>query len=180
MGKKFKLLLLLVIPIVCITSLCLSFLLPETKADPTPSEIEQAITAEDTGASKADKKLKGGAIYIERGSTYTMTGGSVTSKNNLYGGAIYVANGATFTMTAGTITGCSALYGGAIYVEAGGTCNITGGSIIGNKAQYAPAIYVEDGGILNVSSSATIKDNLYERYGNPLEIYVDGSLEIKS
>ena len=176
MKKSIKLLLIILLPIICITSVCLSFLLPETKADPNSPQIEQTLNAEDTGASKAGKDQKGGAVYVERGSTYTMTGGSMSAKERTYGGAVYVANGGTFTMMAGTITGCAALYGGAIYIEAGGVCNIEGGNIVGNKAQYAPAIYVEEGGILNISSSAVIQDNLYEKWGNPIEIYVDGTL----
>ena len=175
MGKKLKLILFVLLPIICLVIAGIPF----TLADYPETQIEQTMTgtsAEDTGASTADKSMKGGALYISGGASYTMTGGSITGKDNQYGGAVYVTNGSTFTMTGGTITGCTALYGGAIYVEAGGTCNITGGTITGNKAQFAPAIYVEDGGVLNVDQTAVIKDNEYERYGNALEIYVDGTL----
>ena len=174
-GKKLKLILFVLLPIICIIVAGIPF----TLADYPETSIEQTMngtSAEDTGASTADKSLKGGAFYISGGASYTMTGGSITGKTNQYGGAVYVTNGSTFTMTGGTITGCTALYGGAIYVEAGGTCNITGGTITGNKAQFAPAIYVEDGGVLNVDQTAVIKDNEYELYGNLLEVYVDGSL----
>ena len=175
MNKKLNILLIILLPIICLVIAGIPF----TLADYPETQIEQTMngtSAEDTGASKADKSLKGGALYISGGATYTMTGGSITGKTNQYGGAVYVTNGSTFTMTGGTITGCTALYGGAIYVEAGGTCNITGGTITGNKAQYAPAIYVEDGGVLNVDQTAVIKDNEYELYGNLLEVYVDGTL----
>ena len=175
MGKKLKLVLFILLPIICLIIAGIPF----TLADYPETPIEQTMngtSAEDTGASTADKSMKGGALYISGGASYTMTGGSITGKTNQYGGAVYVTNGSTFTMTGGTITGCTALYGGAIYVEAGGTCNITGGTITGNKAQFAPAIYVEDGGVLNVDQTAVIKDNEYERYGNALEIYVDGTL----
>ena len=175
MGKRLKLILFVLLPIICLVIAGIPF----TLADYPETQIEQTMTgtsAEDTGASTADKSMKGGALYISGGASYTMTGGSITGKDNQYGGAVYVTNGSTFTMTGGTITGCTALYGGAIYVEAGGTCNITGGTITGNKAQFAPAIYVEDGGVLNVDQTAVIKDNEYEKYGNLLEVYVDGSL----
>ena len=175
MGKKLKLILFILLPIICLVIAGIPFTLadyPETQTEQTMN----GTSAEDTGASTADKSLKGGALYISGGASYTMTGGSITGKTNQYGGAVYVTNGSTFTMTGGTITGCTALYGGAIYVEAGGTCNITGGTITGNKAQFAPAIYVEDGGVLNVDQTAVIKDNEYEKYGNLLEVYVDGSL----
>ena len=164
MKKRYKIMLSIILPIMCITSLCMSFLLPNTKAQEEQQNKNVNITAEDTGASSAGKDKKGGAVYIENGATYVMNGGTISGMTKNYGGAVYVSNGATFTMNAGTITGCTAKYGGAVYVEAGGTCNITGGTITGNKAQYAPAIYVEDGGILNVDQTATIKDNEYINY----------------
>ena len=163
MKKRYKIILSILLPIICITSVCLSFLLPKTKAEPEITSPQQII-AEDTGASSAGKDQKGGAIYIENGASYVMRGGTIEGKIKKYGGAIYVANGATFTMEAGTITGCQAKYGGAIYIESGGTCIISGGTISGNKAANAPAIYVEDGGVLDVSEDTIIKDNIYEIY----------------
>ncbi|MBR2909129.1 MAG: hypothetical protein IKC11_02145 [Clostridia bacterium] len=169
MKKRYKIILSMLLPIMCITSLCLSFLLPNTKAQEEIPNKNVNTTAEDTGASSAGKDKKGGAVYIENGATYVMNGGTISGMTKNYGGAVYVSNGATFTMNAGTITGCTAKYGGAVYVEAGGTCNITGGTITGNKAQYAPAIYVEDGGILNVDQTATIKDNEYKEWPITIE-----------
>ena len=133
--------------VLCITSVCLSFLMPRTKAEPETTSPQQII-AEDTGASSAGKEQKGGAVYIENGASYVMRGGTIAGMVKTYGGAVYIADGATFTMEAGTITGCQAKYGGAIYVASGGTCNINGGTISGNFAEVAPAIYVENGGTL--------------------------------
>ena len=175
MNKKLKLFFMVIIPLLCLFVAGIPF----TFADYQENDVIKTITettAEDTGASTADKSFKGGALYLGSGADYIMSGGTITNKNNVYGGAVYVSKEATFTMNGGMITGCSALYGGAIYVEAGGTCNINGGEISGNKAQNAPAIYVEDGGILNVTTTAVINNNTYEKYGNPLEIYVDGTL----
>ncbi|MBQ3158460.1 MAG: hypothetical protein IJB98_02070, partial [Clostridia bacterium] len=119
---------------------------------------------------------KGGAIYLSAGSTYNMSGGEMSGHFAEKGGALYISDGAVFTMTGGTITGNYAKYGGAIYVANGGECYINGGTITGNYGMNAPAIYVEDGGILNVTTTAVINNNTYEKYGNPLEIYVDGTL----
>ena len=163
MRKRYKIVLSILLPIVCITSLCLSFLMPKTKAE-LETTTPQQITAENTGASSASKDQKGGAVYIENGATYVMNGGTIAGMTKTYGGAVYIASGATFTMNAGTITGCQAKYGGAIYVASGGTCNINGGTITGNLAENAPAIYVEDGGTLNVSENAVIENNGYAKY----------------
>ena len=163
MKKRNKIVLSILLPIICITSVCLSFLLPETKAE-KENNLPQQIIAEDTGASSAGKDQKGGAVYVENGATYVMNGGTVAGMTKTYGGAVYVSSGATFTMTAGTITGCQAKYGGAIYVASGGTCNINGGTISGNKAENAPAIYVENGGTLNVSEDVIIENNEYAKY----------------
>ena len=163
MKRKFKIILGIILPIICITSVCLSFLLPGIKAEPETTSPKQII-AEDTGASSAGKDQKGGAVYIENGATYVMNGGTIAGMTKTYGGAVYIASGSTFTMEAGTITGCQAKYGGAIYVASGGTCNINGGTISGNFAEVGPAIYVENGGTLNVSEDVIIENNEYAKY----------------
>ena len=160
MTKRYKIILSILLPIICITSVCLSFLMPRTKAEQKTTTPQQII-AENTGASSASKTQKGGSIYVENGATYVMNGGTITGMTKTYGGAVYIEDGATFTMNAGTITGCKAKYGGAIYVASGGTCNINGGTITGNFAENAPAIYVENGAVLNVSENTIIEDNGY-------------------
>ena len=164
MLKKCKWIFCVLLVFICITSLCLPFLLPKTKADDADMVIQQEIQAENTGASIADKSKKGGALYIEKGAVYNMKGGCITGMYNVYGGAVYVSDGATFNMEGGTINGCQAKYGGAIYVESGGEVNITNGIITGNFAENAPAIYVEDGGVVNIDAETSIEDNLYKFY----------------
>ena len=55
--------------VLCITSVCLSFLLPKTKAE-KENNLPQQIIAEDTGASSAGKEQKGG-VLSERYSSYS-------------------------------------------------------------------------------------------------------------
>ncbi len=51
------------------------------------------------------------------------------------GGAFYIGKNSTFTMTTGTISGFStSSFGGGVYVADGGTFNMSGGSIYGNTA----------------------------------------------
>ena len=51
------------------------------------------------------------------------------------GGAFYIGKNSTFTMTTGTISGFSTnSFGGGVYVSKGGTFNMSGGSIYGNTA----------------------------------------------
>ena len=51
------------------------------------------------------------------------------------GGAFYIGRNSTFTMTTGTISGFStSSFGGGVYVADGGTFNMSGGSIYGNTA----------------------------------------------
>ena len=51
------------------------------------------------------------------------------------GGAFYIGRNSTFTMTTGTISGFSTnTFGGGVYVADGGTFNMSGGSIYGNTA----------------------------------------------
>ncbi|MBQ3158675.1 MAG: hypothetical protein IJB98_03175, partial [Clostridia bacterium] len=76
MKKRYKIILSILLPIICITSVCLSFLLPKTKAE-KENNLPQQIIAEDTGASSAGKEQKGGAVYIENGATYVMRGGTI-------------------------------------------------------------------------------------------------------
>lgn len=168
MKKVKRLIVCLVLPVVILAGLTLAIVLPLLKTEPKPSAKEfnqvEYARADETGAGSADKSQKGGAIYLESNSTFTMKGGTISGHTSTYGGAIFVSSGATFTMTGGTITGCKAQYGGAIYVASGGTCNINGGKITGNTAEVAPAIYVEEGGKLFLTNDPEIEDNTVGKF----------------
>ena len=129
MGKKRKVILSIVLPVVCIMVLCACLIPVLKKEEPVPERQQVEVSAEDTGASLADRSEKGGAVYLTNNASYTMSGGSIKGKDNTYGGAIFLESGCTFTMYDGVISGCSAKYGGAIYVSSGAVCNINGGSI---------------------------------------------------
>ncbi len=119
---------------------------------------------------------KGGAIYVEPGSSYTMYGGIVSGKATTYGGAIFVSNGATFTMKGGTIENCSSSYGGAIFVANGGKCIIDGGKIEDCSASAnGGGIYVEGNGTLELVKGE-IKNCTATSYGGA--IYTNSNLSI--
>lgn len=166
MKKTKNIISLIVLMIICISSLCVYFFMPSTKADDKVSTSQIVYSGLDTGASQADKSKKGGALFVNNGSTYNMLGGTIQKTENAYGGAVFVADGATFNMLSGTIKDCNAMYGGAIYVAKGGTCNIEGGTIINCGAEYAPAIFVENGGTLNLSKNYLIENNNIQKYVN--------------
>jgi len=185
MKNKKLLTLIISVAVVVVFSLitCLVVFLPnKTKADDEVNVNQNATTVagadyasaeEDTGASTASSKEKGGVVYLGVGATYTMVGGTMKDHKNRYGGAVYVSDGAVFTMTGGLITNCKSEYGGAIYVASGGTCIILGGEIVGNKSESA-AIFVEEGGCLEVKNSTIIHDNYYANYSSKINYYVDG------
>lgn len=174
MKKKFKILLSIILPILSITSICLSFLLvnkgtkdfetnDETIVNPCRFQANYYALAEETSPAQGEStSYKGGSVFLEPDSIFLMIGGTIQNHSNKFGGAIFISEGATFTMEGGTITGCSATYGGAIYVSAGGTCNINAGTITGNTASYGPSIYAEKGAIVNISADTVIDDNSVE------------------
>ena len=149
MKKRFKILLAIILPIMCITSLCMSFLMisndnktekveeEKVSVNKTRYEANYFAMADETSPAQGQNiSYKGGAVFLEPDSTFIMIGGTIQNHTNTYGGAVFISEGATFTMTGGTITGCSSTYGGAIYVSAGGTCNINAGTITSNTANY--------------------------------------------
>ena len=173
MKKRYKIILSILLPIICITSVCLSFLLPvnnksnekvnESQINKTRYEANYYATADEKSPAQGQSSsYKGGAVFLEPDSIFIMEGGTLQSHTNTYGGAVFISEGATFTMTGGTITGCSATYGGAIYVSAGGTCNINAGTITSNTANYGPSIYAEAGAIVNISEDTVIDENSVE------------------
>ena len=140
MKKRLKIILSILLPIICIASVCMTFLLPltynkneETKIEnknPTRWHAQYFATADENSPANAQPvAYKGGFIFLAPNSNYTMRGGTLNGGSNTFGGAVYISSGATFTIENGTITNCSATYGGGIYIESGGTCNIIRGSI---------------------------------------------------
>ena len=175
MKKKLKIILSIILPVMCIASLCMSFLLVQNKNNETIETKEEKVinktryeanyfaeADESSPAAGQSSSYKGGAVLLEQNTTYTMKGGTIKNYSNTFGGAIFISSGATFTMENGTITGCSATYGGGIYVCAGGTCNIIGGTITGNTASYGPSIYAEAGATINISDDTVIDENSVE------------------
>lgn len=149
--------------IVLCTSLGAVVLLPREKLgmQEKPS-LETLVVADEetyTGEDSADIGEKGGVVYLDNGSNYTMTTGLISNQKKKYGGAVYVGEGCTFTMNGGAIINNEAYYGGAIYVANGGTCIINGGTIENNGAEISPAIHVEPGGSLIINDPMVIKDN---------------------
>lgn len=141
------------------------------------------IIVSDKETLNASKIEKGGAIYVEKGTTFTLDGGSLygdASGKTTYGGVVYVESGATFHMKKGTIVGGFAKYGGAIYVEAGGILKIEGGTIENNFAQFGYSIYIQDGvdengDIASVNiDNVELKNNNYKFHSGVINYYVNG------
>ena len=172
MKKRYKIILSVLLPIVCITSVCMSFLFvgnksnkgfetkDESPINKTRYEANYFATAEEGSPAQGQSaSYKGGAVFLEPNSTFIMIGGTINGHNNTYGGAVFVSDGATFIMEGGTISDCDGTYGGAIYVSSGGTCTIIAGTITGNTANYGPSIYAEAGATITISEDTVIDEN---------------------
>lgn len=109
---------------------------------------------------------KGGAVYVTKNGTFTMTGGQIIgakdSSGNMissaqFGGAAYVDSNGIMNMSGGSITECRAeSKGGAVYLANGSTMNFTGGLVTSNTVVSAgdgAGIYLDEDSKLNLSGS---------------------------
>ncbi|MBQ9973695.1 MAG: DUF4886 domain-containing protein [Oscillospiraceae bacterium] len=99
----------------------------------------------------------GGAVKVNGGGVFTMTGGRVTnnSAGTGRGGAVNVVGGGTFILSGGTISGNTAQYGGVLYANGSHsghevtdpvTVKVSGGTVTGNIATTGgSALYINDG-----------------------------------
>ena len=110
--------------------------------------------ADETTAEENIIEVKGGAL----------TGGTGTGEaGNTCGGGIYVRKGGTLLMRGGTIVGCTAREGGGVHVEDGGRFEMSAGTITGCVAQTANNDDTRGGGLCNfgttvLSGAAAIRD----------------------
>jgi hypothetical protein len=113
----------------------------------------------------------GGKLEMNSGSK--ISGNSVSGYNDSYGGGVYVCRGGTFTMSGGTISGNSSVatytyghsYGGGVYVSSGGTFTMSGGTINGNSSSGSPS-YGGSGGGVSVGSGSEFTMSGGEISGN--------------
>ncbi len=111
--------------------------------------------------------IDGGAIFVNSGSSLTLTNAVVDSSVGVSGGGIYVDFGATATLTGSTVSGNTATTGGGIYND-GGSLNVTSSTISGNQANdfdgggFGGGIY-SDGTVVILNS--TVSGNTSEGDG---------------
>ena len=162
-----------------------------------------------TGTISGGNADKGGAFYVDAGSTLIINGGVIANCQANFGSAIYnlgtltinggtiqnctatsglgqgtIYNNGTLTINGGVIQNNTAFYGGAIYNVYGWTTTINGGTIQNNSAIHA---YYDDdgigGGIANYGVlylyGGTIQGNSCDREGGGIWMTNDGSLFIK-
>ena len=100
----------------------------------------------------------GGAFYIDKNSTFTMTTGTISGfSGRTVGGGVYVADGGTFNMSGGSIYGNTAAFGGSqIYNR--GTFTMTGGTI-GKNGTTASRSGIYNTGKMNLYGG-TIYENI--------------------
>ena len=118
------------------------------------------------GTISGGNALKGGAFYVDTGSTLIMNGGVIANCQADFGSAIY--NLGTLTINGGTIQNCTATSGlgqGTIYNN--GTLTINGGVIQNNTAFYGGAIYNSNGWSTTINGG-TIQNNsaIHTYYNN--------------
>ena len=148
--------------------------------------------ATESGATLQDSKVtqKGGAVYVELGGTFTMTGGVIQRSEALYGGAVYMDDSGTMAMSGGTIQNNKANKtdiegnGAGIYLKTGSTLELSGSPSFG-KSMVFGEISTTQG---NLAGSLTGKNGgknyyvehqdicLEESADNPASIVITGEL----
>lgn len=105
----------------------------------------------------------GGAVNVNRGSTFNMFGGIFTGNTSMdpasgQGGAIYLQAtkdgvvGGTFNMYGGTITGNQSVWGAGVYGASQSNINIYGGTISKNdSSKYGGGVYASTS-VTNISN----------------------------
>ncbi len=115
----------------------------------------------------------GGGIYVEKGGSCTVNGGSVAGNYASYGAGVYVNDGA-LGMAEGEIRENTALYGAGVYLETTGsdkevfaTFAMAGGSVTANKAPavnsvkgsgIAGGVYISNGSSFMMSGGTLSKN----------------------
>ena len=135
--------------------------------------VDDGGTFDMTGGAIAGNS--GTGVYVK--GTFNITGGSISGNTANYGGGVYV-NGGDFTMAGGTISDNTADCGGGVCVTGSGSFNMEGGTISGNTADYGGGVFVNSGSF-NMSDTASITDNTAD-YGGGVYIPNTGSFIMES
>lgn len=115
----------------------------------------------------------GGGVYVEKGGSCTVSGGSISGNYASYGAGVYVNDGA-LALTEGEIKANTALYGAGVYLETAGGDNsvfatfaMAGGSVTANKATavnqikgsgVAGGVYITNGSSFMMSGGSLSKN----------------------
>ena len=115
----------------------------------------------------------GGGVYVEKGGSCTVNGGSITGNYASYGAGVYVNDGA-IALSEGEIKSNTALYGAGVYLETTGsdktvfaTFAMAGGSVTENKAPavaqvkgsgVAGGVYIGNGSSFMMSGGSLSKN----------------------
>lgn len=111
--------------------------------------------------------IHGGAIYVGKGSLYTMNGGEISNAKSEYGGGVMVVGG-NFNFQNGTIYNNSAVswHGGGVYVWDNGQMTMTNGIIRNNTSTYAGGgIMISDNSTVRISGGQIINNTANSRGG---------------
>ena len=119
----------------------------------------------DHGGSIIGGSSTNGAVYVDNGGTFDMTGGEIAGNS---GTGVYVKG--TFNMTGGSISGNTANYGGGVYVN-GGDFTMAGGTISDNTADCGGGVCVTGSGSFSMEGG-TISGNTADANGGG--VYVNG------
>ena len=122
--------------------------------------ISTALAAPEIQISP-DADNAGGAFYIGKNSTFTMTTGTISGFSRSYGGGVYVADGGTFNMSGGSIYGNTAALGGS-QIYNNGTFTMTGGTI-GKNGTTASESGIYNHGKMNLYGG-TIYEGILSAY----------------
>lgn len=115
----------------------------------------------------------GGGVYVEKGGSCTINGGSIAGNYASYGAGVYVNDGA-LALAEGEIKANTAIYGAGVYLETTGmdknifaTLAMAGGSVTANKATavnqikgsgVAGGVYITNGSSFMMSGGSLAKN----------------------
>jgi hypothetical protein len=117
----------------------------------------------------------GGGVKVLNGSTFTMSGGTISGNTTESGGGVWVEDVSTFTMSgSSTISGNNAVSGGGggVRVIDGSTFTMSGGTISGNTGKYqGGGVYTSPDSSFRKSGSSVITGYDSDTGGNKVVDY---------
>ena len=132
----------------------------------------------------------GGGVSVNDGSTFVMSGGTISGNEAIMGGGVSVDDGSTFVMYGGTISGNEALRdGGGVSVSSDSAFTMARGLISNNMAIRGGGVYnsgkftigdssVTGSPIPSIRNNASTSNNNYGIYHDGLSLVINNNVNV--